>query len=50
MGGKGKFELKRSRGDNMCYRLLTGTNVKEKVKLRVPQITDSVSTMGHGFL
>ena len=50
MGRKGKFELKSFRGDNMCYQLLTVINDKEKVKLRVLQITDSVSTMGHGYL
>ena len=52
MDSKGKFELMKFRNDtcSMCKRVLTADDVKEMGKIKILQITDSVSMIGHGYL
>ena len=50
MDSKGKFELMKFRNDNMCKRVLTADDVKEMGKIKILQITDSISMIGHGYL
>ena len=50
MDSKGKFELKKFHNDNMCKRVLTADDVKEMGKIKILQITDSISMIGTRLL
>lgn len=52
MDSEGKLELMKFRNDNMFKRVLTGDayDVKEMGKIKILQITDSISMIGHGYL
>ena len=50
MDSEGKLELMKFRNDNMCKRVLTADDVKEMGKIKILQITVSISMIGHSYL